>query len=148
MSPIMAVAQTIFIGGLFLGRRVIWNGQTRDPRAVAWHEAARVLWPHTLIGVVFVYGLAIWAPAALPWAAPILGAWLLSIPYAVLSALPRFGRALIRFGLCGTPEEIATPPEIRAVLQAEPMSRPVLPSAGPVAPTNALGHAVPSRPES
>ncbi|NQW09944.1 MAG: glucans biosynthesis glucosyltransferase MdoH [Alphaproteobacteria bacterium] len=148
LAPIMAVTQTFFIAGLFLGRRVIWSGQTRDPRAVAWHEAARALWPQTLIGALFVYGLAAWAPNALPWAVPILGAWLLSIPYAVLSASPRFGRALSRFGLCGTPEETATPPEIRAVLQAEPLPRPVLPSAGPLAPTSALGHAVPSRPES
>lgn len=148
LAPIMAVAHTVFVASLFLGRRVIWNGQTRDPRAVAWHEAVRVLWPQTLIGLLFIYGLANWAPNALPWAVPILGAWLLAIPFAVLSASPVLGRVLGRLGLCATPEEIAMPPEVRAVLQAQPLPKPVLPSAGPVAPSDALGHAVPARPES
>ncbi len=42
---------------------------------------------------------------------------LLSVPFAVLTAAPEAGRAMVRAGLCATREEIAPPWEI-ARLQA------------------------------
>ena len=50
LSPIMWVGHTMFLAGLVLGRRIGWGGQARDDHAVPWRDAARALWPHTLLG--------------------------------------------------------------------------------------------------
>ena len=49
--------------------------------------------------------------------------YLLSIPFAVLTAAPAFGAALVRAGLCAVPEEIAPPPEIAALGETRPAHR-------------------------
>ena len=45
----------------------------------------------------------------------IAGGPLLSIPLAVVTAMPAVGRALVRTGLCCLPEETAPPPELAAL---------------------------------
>jgi membrane glycosyltransferase len=116
LAPIMAVAQTLFIAGLFLGRKLSWSGQVRDVRRVSLSEAVRALWPQTLIGASMVAALAVFAPGALPWAGPMVIALGLAIPFAVLSAHPAFGRFSQRIRLCMTPEEVRPSPIIQAVL--------------------------------
>ena len=141
VAPTVAVAQTIFIVGLFFGHRITWGPQMRDVRRVTWRQAATVLWPQTLLGIALTFGLAWSAPQVLPWAAPIVISWVLAIPFAVMSASPKLGRWLEKIRLCGIPEEFETPDEIRAVQErprpvamatggAGPMG-PVAPSAGP-----------------
>ena len=115
LAPIMAVAQTVFIAGLVLGRKLTWAGQVRDVRRVSLGEAVRGLWPQSLIGVSMVAALAVFAPGALPWAGPMVIALGLAIPFAVLSAHPAFGRFSQRIQLCMTPEEVRPSPIIQAV---------------------------------
>ncbi|MFX4221990.1 MAG: glucans biosynthesis glucosyltransferase MdoH [Thalassobaculum sp.] len=150
VAPVVAVAQTIFIAGLFCGKRITWNAQMRDPREVRWGQALSTLWPQSLVGLAFVGTLAVFAPSMLPWAAPIVVAWLLAVPFAVVSAVPGLGRTLQRWRLCAVPEEFDTPAEIAAV-QA-PADREdivgVLAAGGPVAPMLSNRIPVPLRPES
>jgi membrane glycosyltransferase len=147
VSPVVAVAQTIFIGGLMVGRRITWNAQMRDPREVRWSQALPTLWPQTVVGVAMATGLAIYAPSMLPWAAPIVLAWLLAVPFAVGTAAPRLGRVLQRWRLCAVPEEFDTPPEIVAALApAEQDVVEILPAGGPVAPALANRVPVPMKP--
>ncbi len=52
------------------------------------------------------------------WSLPLTAGYLLAIPFAVVTASPRFGAALARLKLCAIPEEFAPPAEIRAVAAA------------------------------
>ena len=50
LSPIMWFGHTVFLTGLVLGRRLGWTAQARDDHSVPWSDAAKQLWPHTLLG--------------------------------------------------------------------------------------------------
>jgi FkbM family methyltransferase len=54
-------------------------------------------------------------PAAIPYALFIAGGLIVSIPFAVLTAAPGLGRALVRVGFCRLPEETAPPAELAAL---------------------------------
>ena len=124
LAPIMWASHTVFLLRLLLGRTVGWGAQTRDDHAVSWSLALRELWPQTLIGLAPAAVLAAAAPTALPWALFIAGGPLLSIPLAVATASPALGRRLVAIGLDRLPEEMAPPPELRALeLPAIELSR-------------------------
>ncbi|NYZ12348.1 glucans biosynthesis glucosyltransferase MdoH [Azospirillum sp. RWY-5-1] len=132
VGPLMIVAQTVFLAGLALGRRVAWEAQNRDGHAVPAGEAARGLWPQMLFGLLF--GGALWAlaPGALPWASPTLVACALAVPFTALTAGPRLARAMRRTGLCAVPDEIEPAPELRRLESAEdPEPATPVPAATP-----------------
>ncbi len=109
LAPVVAVRLTIFMVSLIFGRSVIWSGQQRDAYGLSWATAFNGLWPQTLLGVV-LFALFSWkAPGVLLWAAPLLSGLILAVPFAVLTASPRFGRFITRVGLCAIPEERETP---------------------------------------
>jgi membrane glycosyltransferase len=113
LSPIMWVGHTMFLTGLVLGRKLGWGGQARDDHAVPWSDAARQLWPHTLLGWSCILVLAFTVPAAIPYALFIAGGPALSIPLAVITSWPSVGRMLMRAGIGGLPEENAPPAALR-----------------------------------
>lgn len=109
LGPIVAVAQTVFIGGLLRGRAISWDAQRRSLHELSWSEALVGLWPQTLVGAVIFATLWIYAPAVLPWAAPVYVALLLAIPFAWLTSRRWLGEAMVRAELCATPEERVRP---------------------------------------
>jgi len=106
MAPVAAFAVTVFQIGLLFGRRISWSGQQRDLTRVSWAQAARAMWPQTLMGLVLWAAVIARAPQAAPWAAPVLAGLALAIPFTVLTASPRLGAWARRAGLCATPEEV------------------------------------------
>ena len=126
VTPITWASHTLFLTRLVLGRTVGWDAQARDDHEVPWSLALRRFWPQTLIGLAPALLLALSAPSALPYALLIAGGPLCSIPLAVVTASPAFGRALIALGLDRLPEETLPPPELRALkLPAIEMSQRV-----------------------
>jgi membrane glycosyltransferase len=116
--PIRWFSATLSFGRLITGARVGWAGQSRDDHAVPLRQAARRLWPHTLLGVLLLATLALRAPAALPCALLIAaGGLALSVPFAVFTSNAAFGAALVRFGIGRLPEEVE--PETLRVLVCE-----------------------------
>ena len=113
LSPIMWFGHTMFLTGLVLGRKIGWGGQARDDHSVPWSDAARQLWPHTLLGWSCIAILAFTVPAAIPYALFIAGGLALSIPLAVVTSWPAVGRMLMRLGLGALPEENAPPAALR-----------------------------------
>ena len=109
LLPIMWFGHTVFLIRLLLGRRLGWSVQARDDHEVPLQLAARQLWPQTLLGAATLAVLAATAPVAIPYALFIAGGLALSIPFAVVSAAPAAGRALLRLRLCILPEETAPP---------------------------------------
>jgi len=113
LSPVMWFGHTMFLAGLVLGRKIGWGGQARDDHAVPWSDAARQLWPHTVLGWSCILVLAFTVPAAIPYALFIAGGPALSIPLAVVTSWPAVGRALMHAGIGALPEENAPPPALR-----------------------------------
>jgi membrane glycosyltransferase len=112
IAPVAALAQTIFLGGLFLGRKVTWDAQARDQRSVSIGEAFRGLWPQTVMGLVFATGLGLFAPEFLIWGAPVTLGLLLAAPFAAVTSRPDVGRAFAKAGICAIPEEQNPPMEL------------------------------------
>lgn len=113
MAPILAFALSLFLVGLLFGKRAGWNAQQRSRERLEWSEAAAVLWPQTLAGAALTVWLAVIAPWALAFAAPVLLSLSFAIPIAVLTAHPALGRWSLARGLFDIPEdrsrEVATP---------------------------------------
>lgn len=110
LAPAVAFRVTLFMAGLVFGGRVGWAGQQRDAHRLSWGTAARALWPQTVFGFALATMVALNAPSALPWAAPVLAGLCLSIPFATLTSHPRLGRWAARARLCATPEEFTPTP--------------------------------------
>jgi membrane glycosyltransferase len=115
LSPIMWVCHTLFLAGLPFGRVIGWIGQVREDHAVPVSLAVRQLWPHTALGLACLALLAVTHPVAIPYALLIAGGPALSIPLAVITALPAVGTALARIGLGRLPEETAPPRALAAL---------------------------------
>ena len=109
LSPISCVNKARFLLALPFGARMGWNTQNRAVRDVGWADAARLLWLHTLAGILAFAFLAWAAPWAIGFALPWAGGLLLAIPFCVLTASPRLANWLVARRLGATPEEIASP---------------------------------------
>ncbi len=114
-GAVSTIRTSIFMLGLLFGKSVVWGGQSRDAQRLSWKDGARNLWPQTLFGVIVCGALIVIAPKVFWWSLPLTAGYLLAIPFAVLTADPRLGRALQRLGLCGIPEDFEPPAEINAV---------------------------------
>jgi membrane glycosyltransferase len=112
LAPIMAVAHTVFMGGLVLGRAIGWTSQVRDDHLVPFNAAAKRLWVQTLCGAALGAWFVVMAPGAIGYGLPFFLPLLLAIPFAMASALPSIGRAMARVGLAAIPEDVAPPPEL------------------------------------
>jgi membrane glycosyltransferase len=142
IAPVVALAQTIFLIGLFLGHKVTWDGQTRDQYSVTISEAFRGLWPQTLMGLFFAIGLAVFAPAFLIWGAPVTVGLLLAAPFAAITSRPDLGRSFADAGICSIPEEQSPSVELQWLGYGPEMfdGKPRVPAIGefihPVAPSD------------
>lgn len=127
LAPSVTLRTSLFMFGLAFGKAVTWNGQARDAHALTWGDAARGLWPQTLLGAALAI-LGLWlAPTLLLWSLPLTLGYVLAIPFAVATADPQWGETLARRGLCAIPEEIETP----AILAALGGETSAAPSANP-----------------
>src|ERR1700744_6207270 len=112
IGPIMMLAQTVFIGGLVFGRRVIWDAQNRDDRSVSLTEALHGLWPQLTFGLVAVTILGLFMPPAILWAGLTIIPCLAAVPFACLTSMRVIGRAMPRARLCAIPDAFAMAWEI------------------------------------
>jgi len=129
LCPIEWFSHTLFLAGLMFGRQIGWIGQTRDDHAVPLALALRNLWPHTLLGIGAIGLLIAAQPAALPYALYLAAGLALSVPLALVTALPGVGAAFARIGIGRLPEESEPPPALSAlalpaIVLASPRRRP------------------------
>jgi membrane glycosyltransferase len=106
LDALSVVSKTAATARLLLGMRPAWLPQNRTERGVSWAEATRLLWPHTVLGVLVFGAFAQAGWAVVFWAAPLAGGLVLAIPFCVLTAHPRFGAWLRRWRIAAVPEEL------------------------------------------
>ena len=117
IAPIMAIAHTLFMGGLVLGRKKQWPAQHRDAGALPWTPLFAKLWPQMLFGALGF----VWFATALPlgfaaWLAlPVIAGPAIAVLIGWSTAWPQLGFASHRAGLWLIPEE-TTPPDTIAAL--------------------------------
>ena len=99
--------KTLAMLRLAFGAKPGWLPQNRSDRGVSWLEAARMFWPHTLLGLGVFSGFAAGSWTAVAWAAPCAIGLPRAIPFCVLTASPAVSRGLQRRGVAATPEERA-----------------------------------------
>ena len=88
------VSKTLAMLRLAFGAKESWVAQNRTGLGVGWLHAARLLWPHTLTGIIVfaAFATAGWRP--LLWAIPFAGGLVVAIPFCVVTAHPRIGQLL------------------------------------------------------
>ncbi|MGB5834062.1 MAG: glucans biosynthesis glucosyltransferase MdoH [Thiohalocapsa sp.] len=133
IAPIMAVAHSVFIGGLFFGRAVVWDVQRRVPHWVSPMMALRRLWPQTLIGTAALVWFAVYSPNGALLFSPFFIGALLAVPIAVTTSLPALGLLLARLGLWRIPDEVAPHRLVQALHLPVLALRPAKPLIGDAA---------------
>ncbi|WP_428670164.1 glucans biosynthesis glucosyltransferase MdoH [Roseibium sp.] len=112
LAPIMAVAHTLFMGGLLLGKTIGWGAQARGVERLPVLLAIGKLWPQTLFGLAGLFWL-LSQPIALVWPViPVATGPLLAIVIAVATSTRTLGHLAIRSTLWRIPEETAPPAEL------------------------------------
>ena len=109
LDPVSVFNKAMFLAALPFRRLRGWAVQNRADRGVSWWDAGRLLWPHTLFGLVV---FAVLPLSAWPWALPWVVGLLVCVPLCVVTSSPAVSAWLRGRGLAATPEEI-TPPAAR-----------------------------------
>jgi membrane glycosyltransferase len=109
-EPLSNLNKAMFLLRLMFGARSGWAAQNRADRGIAWADAARLLWPHTLAGVALTLAFAAISWPALLLALPFTLGMVLAVPLCVVSADPGFSAWLRRRGIAATPEELTREP--------------------------------------
>ncbi|MBV9394451.1 MAG: glucans biosynthesis glucosyltransferase MdoH [Methylobacteriaceae bacterium] len=116
LSPIMALAHTLFLVRLLVFRRGgSWNSQLRESHAVPWRLAMTRLWPQTLAGCIIIGVFMMKAPDRIALAFMGAGGLLVAIPFAVTTASPLLGVVLARIGIGRIPEEVDVPAALESL---------------------------------
>lgn len=111
LSPIIALAHTIFLIRLFVFRRGgSWNSQLRESHAVPWRLAFAKLWPQTIAGCTVLGIVAAKSPGNIGFALMGTSGLILAVPFAVATASPLLGTLYARIGIGRIPEENEPPP--------------------------------------
>lgn len=105
-EPLSTLNKAMFLLSLPFGRRVGWAPQNRADRGIAWADAARLLWPHTLVGILLTLGFALVSLPALLLALAFTLGMVLAVPLCVLSADPALSAWLRARRIAATPEEL------------------------------------------
>jgi membrane glycosyltransferase len=108
LDALTQVSKTLAAIRFMLDASRAWRPQNRSDRGVGWGEAAHMLWPHTLFGIIVFALLACSSWLAVAWALPFAGGLLVAIPFCVATSSPRLSAWLRRRGIAAIPEEALT----------------------------------------
>lgn len=108
-EPLSILNKAAFLARLPFGARAGWLPQNRADRGVTWGDATRMLWPHTVAGLLLTAAFALVSWPALALALPFTAGMILAVPLCVLTADPAFSAALRARRIAAVPEELALP---------------------------------------
>jgi membrane glycosyltransferase len=113
LAPVRMLFHAQFVIAGITGWDGRWKSPSREDAETTWSEAMSRHGIHTLVGVVWLTGIALLDPVYVWWLVPVAGALALSIPMSVLSSRVWLGHALRRARLFVIPEELHPPKELR-----------------------------------
>lgn len=142
LAPVMAIAHSVFISGLFFGRAVVWGAQRRVVHWIGPFAALRRFWPQTLVGITAFTWFASYTPNDALWFSPFFAGALLAVPIAVTTSLPALGLLLARIGLWRIPDEVEPHPLLRRLQLPALQSRRQLLESRPALLSEAAAEAV------
>jgi len=126
LAPCIMAAHTMMVISIVLGRAVGWGNQNRETDGTSWGDALRFHAVQTILGLV-------WTAIALKisltftaWMIPILAGLIFSAPVSVWTSRSRYGRALAKYKILATPEELDSPNVIRLADSATAAVDPAL----------------------
>jgi membrane glycosyltransferase len=105
LDAINVLAKTAAMVRVGLGSPTRWTTQNRVARGVAWSEAALLLWPQTVLGLVVFACFVRSGWTAVLWAVPFAIGLVLAIPFCVITAIPAVGVWLRDRKIAAIPEE-------------------------------------------
>lgn len=106
-EPLSTLNKAMFLATLPFGRATGWAPQNRADRGIAWADAARLLWPHMLVGAALTLAFAAVSLPALLLALPFTLGMIVAVPLCVLSADPQLSAWLRARRIAATPEELS-----------------------------------------
>jgi membrane glycosyltransferase len=106
MEPARLMSQCLFLLVLPFGIRVGWAPQNRSERGISFADAAKQFWAPTLAGILLALVFAAVSPIALLIASPVLISLVGVVPFAMLTAHPRFSAWLVARQISALPEEL------------------------------------------
>lgn len=116
-APIFMLVHSRHLWEIVRGQDSGWSAQRRHGSGVIWRPLIANHGGQTLLGVL-VLGLLLWQSSALLyWMLPTVIGLILAVPLCALTGSETAGQWLARWGVLGTPEEVA-PPEIMQRRQA------------------------------
>jgi membrane glycosyltransferase len=130
LAPVTMSFHAYFVACILCGRRVTWDPQARNSRALPWREVLRSTWVATLGGLAWALGTW-WVAPIFFWAlTPVLIGLILAAPLVAVSSRPGPGQSLRRSGIFLTAQETDPPQVLSDVerLLLEPL--PVAPAGG------------------
>lgn len=126
LAPVTMSFHAYFVACILCGRRVTWDPQARDSRALPWKEVLRSTWVASLGGLAWALGTW-WVAPIFFWAlTPVLVGLILAPPLVSVSSRPGPGRRLRRSGIFLTAQETDPP---RVLSEVESLLQEPLPSA-------------------
>jgi membrane glycosyltransferase len=113
LAPNLALLQSRFVVGTLMGKSVKWDSQDRSEAGTGFREAFRRHWWATALGIV--WGALLWmtVPKLFWWFAPVIGGFLLAIPFSVWSSRTQFGEWARRHNLFLIRAELSPPTVLR-----------------------------------
>ena len=105
LAPVVMLSHTWFVLCILSGSNTSWGAQQRDDRALPLGFVARMLAPHTLIGLAATVALYVYLPDGFWWFAPLLAGLVLAIPLVRLSSSIALGQRALSKGLFRIPGE-------------------------------------------
>jgi membrane glycosyltransferase len=119
LAPVNMVFNAKFVLFTLLGQGVAWVTQKRgsDDDGTDWREAIITHGGQTLFGLVWGISAFVVSPAFFWWLSPVLAGLVLSVPVSIFLSKAGFGRTARRLGIFLTPEETATPYELKRLEQ-------------------------------
>jgi membrane glycosyltransferase len=111
-APLQMLWHSKFVVTILRGTGVSWGPQKRIADGIAWSEALRRHWGHTLVG--FIWGTLVWRidHPTFWWFVPVVAGMVLSVPLSVLTSRTSLGGRARSLGWFLTPEETSPPSEL------------------------------------
>ncbi len=129
LAPSIMAAHTMMVLSIICQRAVGWGNQNRETDGTSWGDAFRFHAVQTVMGILWTIIALKISLTFTAWMIPILAGLIFAAPVSVWTSRSRYGRALAKYKILSTPEELNPPPVILLADNATAAVDPALDAA-------------------